>query len=77
MQAHPVAPGGNAVILAVGGEGLRLRQRRWRGDQQTLCEQHLNLPVHSGLHRAALSPKNRNPFQYFPVIALATALSER
>jgi hypothetical protein len=42
-----------------------------------LCEQHLNLPVHSGLHRAALSPKNRNPFQYFPVIALATALSER
>jgi hypothetical protein len=26
---------------------------------------------------AACSPKNRNPFQRFPVIALATALSER
>jgi hypothetical protein len=29
------------------------------------------------LSRRALSPKNRNPFQCFPVIALATALSER
>ena len=77
MQAHPVAPGGNTGILAVGGEGLRFRQRRLRGEHEALCDQHLNLPVYRRRHRVALSPKNRNPFQCFPVMAFATALSER